>query len=61
MLYFSGNLHLQEEINYLHTTYVNCGAICGNWWKGKLQEFEPAYFNFHLFRDGSLKYEVVNY
>ncbi|MBC7418822.1 MAG: metallophosphoesterase [Pedobacter sp.] len=60
-LCLSGHLHLQEEINYLQTSYVNCGAVCGNWWKGKLQEFEPAFFNFHLLKDGSFKYEVVNY
>ena len=60
-LCLSGHLHLQEEINYLHTTYINCGAVSGNWWKGKLQEFNPAYFNFDLFEDGSFKYEVVEY
>lgn len=60
-LCLSGHLHLQEEINYFHTTYINCGAVSGNWWKGKLQEFDPAYFHFHLLKDGSFKYKVINY
>ncbi|MBY0245787.1 MAG: metallophosphoesterase [Sphingobacteriaceae bacterium] len=57
----SGHLHLQEEIKYLHTSYINCGAVSGNWWKGALQEFAPAYFVFNLADDGTFNYEVVNY
>ncbi len=29
-----GHTHVVEEIAYLGTRYVSCGAVCGDWWKG---------------------------
>ncbi len=60
-LCLSGHLHLQEELKYLNTTYINCGAISGNWWKGVFQEFAPAFFMFNLYKNGNFNYKVINY
>ncbi len=57
----SGHIHLQDELDYLGVKYYCNGAICGNWWKGAFQEFEPAYAIIELFNDGSSKRTMINY
>jgi Icc protein len=57
----SGHIHLQDEVNYHNIDYYCNGAICGNWWSGAFQEFDPAYAVFEFFDDGSTKREMVNY
>lgn len=57
----SGHIHLQDEVNYLGIKYYCNGAVSGNWWKGKFQEFEPAYAIIELFEDGSSKRKMIPY
>lgn len=60
-LCIAGHLHMQEEIEYLNVKYLCNGAVCGNWWKGAFQEFEPAFTIIDFFPDGTSKHEWVRY
>jgi len=57
----SGHIHLQDEIQYHNVSYYCNGAICGNWWNGAFQEFEPAYAVFELSDDGTCRREMISY
>ena len=57
----SGHIHMQDEIHYFGIPYYCNGAICGNWWKGAFNNFEPAYALFDFYKDGSVKRTIVNY
>ncbi len=57
----SGHIHLHDVIDYAGTRYVCCGAVSGNWWKGKNQEFPPAYVNLDLGSDGRVYVDFVPY
>lgn len=57
----SGHIHLQDEVDYLGIRYYCNGAVSGNWWKGKFQEFDPAYAIVELFKDGTSKRTMINY
>jgi hypothetical protein len=36
-------------------------TLGGNWWKGSLDEFAPAYSILDLYEDGSSHYETTFY
>ena len=57
----SGHIHLQDELEYLGVKYYCNGAVCGNWWKGAFQDFEPAYAVIELKPDGSSSRQIQNY
>lgn len=57
----SGHIHLQDELEYLGITYYCNGAVSGNWWNGKFQEFSPAYAIMEFYEDGNTKRTMVNY
>jgi len=57
----SGHIHLQDELDYLGIRYYCNGAVSGNWWSGKFQEFAPAYAIIELFDDGSSKRTMMEY
>jgi len=57
----SGHVHLQDEVRYHGINYYCNGAICGDWWSGPFQEFDPAYAVFDFYEDGSCKREIINY
>lgn len=57
----SGHVHLQDEVQYLNIEYFCNGAVCGNWWSGPYQEFDPAYALFEFFDDGTCKREMQFY
>lgn len=57
----SGHIHLQDEVNYHNINFYCNGAICGNWWSGAFQEFDPAYAVFDFFDDGTVKREMIKY
>ena len=57
----SGHIHLQDEVDYLGVRYYCNGAISGNWWKGRFQEFDPAFAVMELYDDGSCKRTMINY
>lgn len=60
-LCISGHIHLQDELEYAGTWYFCNGAVSGNWWKGKFQEFSPAYAVMELYDDGTFSREMVPY
>ncbi|MFN8299635.1 MAG: metallophosphoesterase [Chitinophagales bacterium] len=57
----SGHIHLIDYVNYLGTEYFCNGAVAGEWWKGKHQQFDPAFCVMNLFEDGTVTREVNYY
>lgn len=57
----SGHTHLVDEAAYLGVRYFGNGAVCGRWWNGPNQEFDPAYALVDLYDDGTVSNEVVYY
>ena len=60
-LCISGHIHMQDELDYLGITYYCNGAVCGNWWSGAFQEFDPAYALMELYNDGTFKRTFMKY
>jgi 3',5'-cyclic AMP phosphodiesterase CpdA len=60
-LCISGHIHLQDELDYLGIRYYCNGAVCGNWWSGAFQEFDPAYAVMDLYDDGTFKRTFMKY
>ncbi|HSI33013.1 MAG TPA: metallophosphoesterase [Tepidisphaeraceae bacterium] len=52
-LCISGHIHLVDRVEYRGISFVCDGAVCGNWWKGPLQEFPEGYGTFDLYADGT--------
>lgn len=57
----SGHLHMEDDATYLGVRYLCNGAVCGGWWKGRNQEFGPAYALIDFFDDGSVENRLVAY
>jgi 3',5'-cyclic AMP phosphodiesterase CpdA len=57
----SGHLHMEDDATYLGVRYLCNGAVCGGWWKGKNQEFGPAYALIDFYDDGSVENQLVAY
>lgn len=57
----SGHIHMQDELDYQGIKYYCNGAVCGNWWKGAFNNFEPAYALMEFYDDGRTKRTMVNY
>ncbi|MBI2516013.1 MAG: metallophosphoesterase [Opitutae bacterium] len=60
-LCLSGHLHMEDDATYLGVRYLCNGAVCGGWWKGKWQEFGPAYALLDFYDDGSVDHQMVSY
>jgi len=58
---FSGHVHLADKTEYLGVKYFCNGAVCGGWWRGKYQEFGPAYAIVDFYEDGRVESELVPY
>jgi 3',5'-cyclic AMP phosphodiesterase CpdA len=50
----SGHLHLEDDVTYLGVRYLCDGAVCGGWWKGRHQEFGPAFALLDFHPDGTV-------
>ena len=57
----SGHLHMEDDTTYLGVRYLCNGAVCGGWWKGKHDEFGPAYALIDFYDDGSVENQIVAY
>lgn len=57
----SGHIHMQDELAYQGIKYYCNGAVCGNWWKGAFNNFEPAYALMEFDDDGHTKRTMINY
>ncbi len=60
-LALSGHMHYIDNVDYLGVRYHCGGAVSGNWWGGKLDEFPPAYTIIDLYEDGSSQSEMIYY
>lgn len=60
-LALSGHMHLQDKVEYLGVKYLCNGAVSGGWWKGKHQEFDPAFTIVDLYNDGSSTEQRISY
>ncbi|MBX7246670.1 MAG: metallophosphoesterase [Candidatus Sumerlaeaceae bacterium] len=60
-LCLSGHIHLLDQIRYNGVTYICSGAVCGNWWKGILQETPEGFGVIDLYDDGSHDFQYVAY
>jgi len=57
----SGHLHMEDDVTYLGVRYLCNGSVCGGWWKGKHQEFSPAYALLDFYDDGTVENTLVPY
>lgn len=57
----SGHTHVLDRVVYDHVSYCCNGAVCGNYWFGKVKETRAGYAVIDLFDDGSFTNEYVNY
>jgi len=60
-LLVSGHIHLVDRVEYRGMTFVCNGAVCGNWWKGPLQQFPEGYGVINLHADGRFDHRFVTY
>jgi Icc protein len=60
-LCLSGHTHLVDKVEYKGVTYMGNGAVCGNWWNGAFQGFEPGYSLVDLNADGTFSSEYQHY
>lgn len=52
-LCLSGHTHLTESVSFGGIDFINSGAVCGLWWKGKFRHTSEGYNIVELFDDGS--------
>ncbi|WP_026898529.1 metallophosphoesterase family protein [Daejeonella oryzae] len=60
-LALSGHTHYADSVKFQNVTYLCNGAASGNWWKGSLNNFAPAYALIDLFEDGSMESNLIEY
>ncbi len=57
----AGHLHHLEQIEVDGVSFLNAGAICGNWWKGKQMGCPEGYLVLDLRPDGSFSADYRSY
>jgi 3',5'-cyclic AMP phosphodiesterase CpdA len=60
-LVLSGHGHLVERIDFGGISYIQSGAVCGNWWRGPLQGNAEGFGAITCRADGSFMYGYKNY
>jgi Icc protein len=60
-LVLAGHLHHLEQIQIDGVSYINGGAICGNWWKGAHKGCPEGFMVLDLSRDGQITAEYRSY
>jgi Icc protein len=60
-LVLAGHLHHLEEIQIDGVSYINGGAICGNWWKGAQMGCPEGFLVLDLHSDGNIAAEYRSY
>ena len=57
----AGHLHHLEQIQIDGISYINGGAICGNWWKGAQNGCPEGFLVFDLDSDGKMTTSYRSY
>jgi 3',5'-cyclic-AMP phosphodiesterase len=57
----AGHLHHLEQIQVDGVSYINGGAICGNWWKGAQMGCPEGFAVLELYPDGSFAANYRSY
>ena len=57
----AGHLHHLEQIQVDGVSFLNAGAICGNWWKGKQMGCPEGFLVLDLRPDGSFSADYRSY
>jgi 3',5'-cyclic-AMP phosphodiesterase len=60
-LVLAGHLHHLEQIQIDGVSYINSGAICGNWWKGAQMGCPEGFLVLDLGSNGQVAAEYRNY
>jgi 3',5'-cyclic-AMP phosphodiesterase len=60
-LVLAGHLHHLEQIQIDGVSYLNSGAICGNWWKGAQMGCPEGFLVLDLHSDGTVASEYRSY
>ncbi len=60
-LVLAGHLHHLEKIQVDGVSYINGGAICGNWWKGTQMGCPEGFTVLELYADGSFAADYQSY
>jgi 3',5'-cyclic AMP phosphodiesterase CpdA len=60
-LCLSGHIHERDRIEYRGMTFINDGAVCGNWWKGIYRGVKEGFGVYDLRADGSFDYQYHEY
>jgi 3',5'-cyclic AMP phosphodiesterase CpdA len=56
-LALSAHTHLLDRYDLNGVAYLNNGAVCGNWWRGRYRDFDPGYVTIDLWPDGKWTHE----
>lgn len=60
-LCLSGHIHERDRIEYRGMTFINDGAVCGNWWKGIYRGVREGFGVYDLRPDGTFEYKYHEY
>lgn len=60
-LVLQGHLHLREKLQYRGTEYLTGGAVCGAWWKGKMEDGSSEGYTLCQARKGEIFTSYVTY
>lgn len=60
-LSLSGHIHERDRIEYRGMTFINDGAVCGNWWKGIYRGVPEGFGVYDVQPDGSFDYRYHEY
>lgn len=60
-LVLAGHLHYQERMEIEGVSYLNGGAVCGNWWKGSMLGCAEGFNVIDLRPDGSFAIDYKTY
>lgn len=60
-LVLQGHLHLWEKMQHRGTEYLTGGAVCGEWWKGKMEDGTAEGYTLCQVRKGEIFTSYVTY
>lgn len=58
-LCLSGHTHMVDRCDFAGTSYICGGAVCGAWWNGAHQGFEPSYTEVDLHTNGTFDVKTI--